>query len=193
MKVRDRILVLTDLFMGALWADDEFSEDEQKAVRKLLADLLLVTPETLPSTVEDRIVHFDPLTFDLEAAALDFEADPPMAKRRLLELVALMVDADGVVDMAEDEYLRKLAGLLGMEYEDYDDLVLDFEVEELRESFEALRVPPPPMVTRNGRTSRPPPPPIVGDQAAVPNDPDQLPEPTAAAPPPLVPTPDEGS
>jgi len=146
MKVRDRILVLTDLFMGALWADDEFSEDEQKAVRVLLADLLLVTPDTLPASVEDRIVSFEPLAFDLESAAGDFAADPPMAKRRLLELVGRMVDADGVVDMKEDEYLRKLASLLGMDYEEYGDLVLDYEIDELRESFEQLRAPPPPLV-----------------------------------------------
>jgi uncharacterized tellurite resistance protein B-like protein len=116
MKVRDRILVLTDLFLGALWADDEFTDDEQHAVRRLLADLLVVKPENLPEAVEERIRTFDPLKFDLEAAAQDFAADPPMAKRRLLELVGKMVDADGVVDMQEDEYLRRLADALGMEY-----------------------------------------------------------------------------
>lgn len=161
MKVRDRILVLTDLFMGALWADDEFSEDEQRAVRALLADLLQVTPSSLPPAIEERIGSFDPLSFDLDAAALDFVADPPMAKRRLLELVGRMVDADGVVDMKEDEYLRRLAGLLKMDYEEYSDLVLDFEIDELREQFEALRTPPPPMVNEAGRSSRPPPPPLV--------------------------------
>ena len=161
MKVRDRILILTDLFMGALWADDEFSLDEQKAVRVLLADLLLVTPTTLPEDVERRIVEFDPLAFDLEVAASDFSADPPMAKRRLLELVGRMVDADGVVDMMEDEYLRRLAGLLGMEYSEYSDLVLDYEVDELRESFEQLRVPPPPMAGTGSTRPPPPPPPMV--------------------------------
>lgn len=161
MKVRDRILVLTDLFMGALWADDEFTEDEQKAVRALLADLLLVTPQTLPEPVENRIVSFEPLAFDLESAAADFAADPPMAKRRLLELVGRMVDADGVVDMKEDEYLRKLAGLLGMDYEEYGDLVLDYEIDELRESFEQLRAPPPPLVGEKSAPPAAPEPPLV--------------------------------
>lgn len=166
MKVRDRIGVLSDLFLGALWADDEFSEDEQKAVRNLLADLLLVTPQTLPEAIETRIVEFDPLKFDLEVAAADFAQDPPMAKRRLLELVGRMVDADGVVDMAEDEYLRRLAGCLGMEYSEYSDLVLDYDVEELRETFEALRTPPPPMVDPTTRSSSRPPPPAMVDVSA---------------------------
>ena len=161
MKVRDRILVITDLFLGALWADDEFTEDEQRAVRALLADLLVVEHGALPANVEERIREFDPLAFDLEASASDFDQDPPMAKRRLLELVGRMVDADGVVDMKEDEYLRRLAKALGMEYSEYSDLVLDYEVSELRETFERLRVPPPPMVAPDGQSSRPPPPPLV--------------------------------
>lgn len=153
--------MLTDLFLGALWADEEFSEDEQRAVRRLLGDLLLVPPDQLPPPVEERIRNFDPLKFDLEAAAKDFDADPPMAKRRLLELVGKMVDADGVIDMEEDQYLRRLAAALGMEYQEYSDLILTFEIEELRQTFEALRNPPPPMVNDEGRSSRPPPPPIV--------------------------------
>lgn len=176
MKVRDRILVLTDLFLGAVWADDEFSEDEQRAVRTLLADLLLVKPDELPDAVDERIRTFDPLKFDVQVAAADFASDPPMAKRRLLELVGKMVDADGVVDMQEDEYLRRLAGALGMAYGEYADLVLDYDVEELRSAFEALRVPPPPMVNE-GKSSLPPPPPIVPSKG------DSEPAP----PPPMVP------
>lgn len=162
MKVRDRILVLTDLFLGAVWADDEFSEDEQRAVRTLLAELLLVQPDALPEAVEERLRSFDPLKFDVEAAAQDFATDPPMAKRRLLELVGKMVDADGVLDMKEDEYLRRLASALGMEYGEYSDLVLDYDVEELRTAFAALRAPPPPLAFEPRRSSRPPPPLVTG-------------------------------
>ena len=69
MSVRDRILVLTDLFLGAVWADDEFTEGEQRAVRALLAELLLVKPDELPEAVEERIQSFDPLKFDLDATS----------------------------------------------------------------------------------------------------------------------------
>ena len=99
MLARDRILILTDLFLGALWADDDFSADEQRAVRQLLADLLDVTPSTLPDKVENRISNFEPLTFDLPVAVAEFADDPPQAKKRLVELVAHMVHADGVVDL----------------------------------------------------------------------------------------------
>lgn len=181
MSVRDRILVLTDLFLGAVWADDEFTEGEQRAVRALLAELLLVKPDELPEAVEERIQSFDPLKFDLDATAQGFASDPPMAKRRLLELVGKMVDADGVMDMQEDEYLRRLADALGMARAEYADLVLDYDVEELRGAFEALRAPPPPMVGAGARTSRPPPPPIVESEPAP------APDSGAAPPPPMVP------
>lgn len=192
MKVRDRILVITDLFLGALWADDEFSEDEQKAVRKLLADLLGDGEAVLPEAVEERIAEFDPLKFDLEAAAVDFASDPLMAKKRLMELVGKLVKADGVVDPREDEYLRRLGECLGVEPADYSDLVLDYEIEELRERFEQLRVPPPPMVDTKGRSTKPPPPPIV-DPGAAPtmNAPPAPLVPSVPGPPPMVPRSDE--
>ncbi|MBZ0119854.1 MAG: TerB family tellurite resistance protein [Sandaracinaceae bacterium] len=158
---RDRILTLTDLLLGALYADHEFTADEQRAVRQLLADLLSVTPDTLPANVEERIRTFDPLRFDLVASAHEFRDDPPNSKRRLLELVGRMVNADGVVELREDEYLRELAAHLGLEYSDYHDLVLDHDIEELRGHFDKLRAPPPPMVHKTGQSSRPPPPPMV--------------------------------
>ena len=73
-----------------------------------------------------------------------------------------------------------------MEYSEYSDLVLDFEIDELREQFEALRVPPPPMVDEKGRSSRPPPPPMVVTEPPV-----NLPEGSLDAalkhpPPPMV-------
>jgi hypothetical protein len=76
-------------------------------------------------------------------AAADFAADPPIKKRRLLELVAAVRDADEEVDLSEDDYLRALAGALGMSPDEYEDLTLDYEVDELRESFEELAKPPP--------------------------------------------------
>ena len=144
MKIHDRILVLVDLFMGALHSDDRFTGEEAVAIRRLLHDLLLTGSEAtegdpLPSDVEARIEAFDPARFDLRAAAQDFISDPPMKKRRLLELVAAMVLADGELDLAEDDYLRALAEHLGMRLDDYQDLLLDIEIEVLRQSFAELR------------------------------------------------------
>jgi len=155
MKVRDRILVITDLLIATVYCDGTMIGEEDRAARELLADLLLTTPDDLPAEVDERIRGFRLIDFDLEAAAKDFLEDPPMNKRRLLELVVKMVDADGVHDWREDLFIRELAGLLGMAEEEYEDLVLEIETEDLppeerkrklRQSFtdlRALAVPPP--------------------------------------------------
>lgn len=139
MKVRDRILVITDLMLGALYADATMTGEEDRAVRDVLAKLLLTKPETLPEHVDRRIRDFSLMTFDIELAAKDFLSDPPMKKRRLLELIASLTDKDGT-DFREDEYLRDLAQCLGMKDEELEGVVLDFEIESLRQSFDAIRL-----------------------------------------------------
>lgn len=140
MKVRDRIDVITDLLLGAAHADRRFPAGEQHAVRALLCELLLT--DTLPAGLEARIRGFDPQRFDLARAAADFSADPPMQKRRLLELVGQMCWSDGEYDLEEDAYIRELGEALGMQPDEYADLVIDYELEELRESFTEIRVTP---------------------------------------------------
>jgi uncharacterized tellurite resistance protein B-like protein len=138
VKVRDRIGTITQLFLGGLYADRRCADTEKKAVRRLLSDLI-VRPE-LPPELEQLIEGFDPNTFDLEAVARDFASDPPMNRRRLLELVAQLCLADGELDLDEDDYLHRLARALGMQPSEYEDLVLDYETQELRTSVEMLRI-----------------------------------------------------
>ncbi|MBC7174178.1 MAG: TerB family tellurite resistance protein, partial [Polyangiaceae bacterium] len=121
--------------------------------RRLLADLLCTTTDALPPDVDERIEAFDYATFDLGTAARAFLKDPPMRKRRLLELVSQLANADGELDLSEDEFLRALAKHLEMDPAEYEDLVLDYEMEELRESFAELRARPvslPPPVPKRG-------------------------------------------
>jgi uncharacterized tellurite resistance protein B-like protein len=137
VKVRDRIGTIADLFLGAMYADNRFEDEEKRAVRKLLCELI-VRPE-LPEELERRIDEFDPDKFDLIATARDFSSDPPMNRRRLLELVAQLCVADGELDLEEDEYLHRLARALDMTPVEYEDIVFDYEVHEMRKSFEMLR------------------------------------------------------
>ena len=150
MKVRERIHVITELFCAAIYADGTIMGAEDEEARRVLADLLLTTPDQLPEHVDRHIREFDVTKFDLDMAARDFLADPPMKKRRLLELVSKMVDADGEMDLREDQFLRALAEALEMDASEYEDLVLEIEVIEpeerlrrKRESFTELIVPPP--------------------------------------------------
>jgi uncharacterized tellurite resistance protein B-like protein len=139
-RVRDRIGVITDLLLGAAHADRNFDRSEREAVRRLLRDLLLT--DELPANLEQRIESFDPSSFDVRAAARDFASDPPMNKRRLVELVGQLCEVDGVYHLDEDSYIRDLAAALGLEPSEYGDLVLDYEVEELRDSLAEIRITP---------------------------------------------------
>ena len=153
MKVRDRILVITDLLIAAIYCDGTMMGSEDNAARELLADLLLTTPDDLPAEVDERIRNFRIVGFDMDESVKDFLSDPPMKKRRLLELVAKMVDADGEHDFREDQFMRDLADCLGMAEEEYADLVVELELVEqpeerksrLRQSFTDLRAVPPPI------------------------------------------------
>lgn len=142
-SVQDRILVITDLLLGAVYADEKLKGAEDKAVRRLLGELL--GEEQLPPEVDERIKTFPVGTFDLKATAADFGEDPPIKKRKLLELVCAVRDADDEIDLAEDDYVRALGQALGMKKEEYADLTLDYEVAELRESLSELRAVPPPV------------------------------------------------
>jgi uncharacterized tellurite resistance protein B-like protein len=137
VRVRDRIAPIADLFLGAMYADRRFADEEKRAVTRMLCDLIC-KPELPPELVQ-HISNFDPDKFDLRATARDFAGDPPMNRRRLLELVAQLCVSDGVFDLEEDEYLHRLARALGMEPSEYEDIVLDYELHDLRLSFELIR------------------------------------------------------
>jgi uncharacterized tellurite resistance protein B-like protein len=131
--VEAKIELLADLFLGAAFSDQLFEADQRAYVRRLLTDLLCVSQ--LPEYLDKRINAFNYDNFNLQAAAEAFVADPPMSKRRLLELIAQVSHSDGVLDLAEDDYLRQLANLLEVPPEEYSDLALEYEIEGLRDSF----------------------------------------------------------
>lgn len=141
--IHPRFFVLTDLLLGAVYADDRLEGGEEEAVREYLLEI--VGGDELPMKLEARIANFDPDDFDLEQTAKEFEDDPATDKRTLLELVAAVFDADGEVDFAEDDYLRNLANALGMDAEEYEDLVIEYAIEEAAEKVQVLVSVPPPL------------------------------------------------
>jgi len=135
------ILTITDLLMGAAHADGTRGGEEVQMVRDLLKELL--DKKELPEAVEKRIAVFAPKSFSLDTSAKAFAAAEPTKKRKLLELVAAVRDADEEVDLAEDEYLVSLALAMGMKKSEYADLTLDYEIEDLRAHLGQLSLPPP--------------------------------------------------
>jgi uncharacterized tellurite resistance protein B-like protein len=137
MALVDRILPLTDLLLGAAYADKELKDQERDEVRALLEELA----GELPVEVEVRLTSFDPATFDLAAAAAPFRDDSEDDRKRLLHLVSAVNEVDEEIDFSEDDYLRDLAKALGLPASALNGLTVEMDLED---SFAQVRKGPPP-------------------------------------------------
>jgi uncharacterized tellurite resistance protein B-like protein len=137
----NRIESISDLLLGAAYADDHFQQSEKAAIRELLGKLL---HGDVPAEFEARIDGFDPKAFDVAATASAFASDSDDDKYKLLELIAAVHAADDEFDFAEDEYVRVVAEALGMGGDQLARVTLEFEVEELAAGLNSLSKPPPP-------------------------------------------------
>lgn len=115
-------LLLTDLLLGAVYADGEFCEREQRMLRDVLRRLLHV--EELPEELERHIESFDPHTFDARAAAARFAASTNMGRRELLEVIDEVCNADGRLELDENAYMLTLAVALAMNPDEYRGIVV---------------------------------------------------------------------
>ena len=138
----DRILPLSELLLGAAYADKELKDQERDEVRTLLQGL----GGDLSAEVEERIKSFDPAKFDLKASAAAFKGDTEDDRKKLLYLVAAVNEADDEIDFAEDDYLRDLGAALGLPKAALEGLAMEVETEELKQTFEKVvrKGPPPP-------------------------------------------------
>jgi uncharacterized tellurite resistance protein B-like protein len=123
--MKDRIGLVTKLLMGAAYADQHLEGKEKDAIRKLLLGVL--GDSSLPMDVEFVLDEFDPESLDVDEVCAAFAKDAPEVKRKLLELVAAVHEADDEYDFAEDDYLRQVAAALGVSEKQYADLVTSIE------------------------------------------------------------------
>jgi uncharacterized tellurite resistance protein B-like protein len=141
----ERIFPLCELLLGAAYADEDFHQTEKTEIRALLVELA----GDLHIEVEACIASFEPEKFDPSSVIGVFRDDPEEDRERLLRLVSTVIEADDELDLRENDYLREVASLLGLSASALDGLVLDVEIEEVKDTFHAVRKGPPP----------PPPPP----------------------------------
>jgi uncharacterized tellurite resistance protein B-like protein len=127
--MKDHIETITDLLLGAAYADKRLEGREKDKIRALLRKL--AGSDTLPDSIEQRFVAFQPARFDVAAAgkALSGLGND---RRVVLEMVAAVTESDDEVDLAEDRYLRRVAEAMGLADKQFRDLVVDFqEIDEL--------------------------------------------------------------
>jgi uncharacterized tellurite resistance protein B-like protein len=129
MAMNDHILTITDLLLGAAYADKRLEGRETDKIRALLTKLS--GKATLPTNVEGRFKTFSPAAFDIQAAGKQL-AGLGDDRRKVLEMIAAVTESDDELDLAEDLYLRRAALAMGMDEKEFRDLVVDIsEVDEL--------------------------------------------------------------
>ncbi|MBZ0237439.1 MAG: TerB family tellurite resistance protein [Deltaproteobacteria bacterium] len=141
MAATDRTQALTDLLLGAAYADAHLDDREAERVQELLAYML---DGKVPGELESRIDGFDPEAFDLARTAAVFAGDPTADREHLLSLVAAVHEADDTLDLAEDEYLQQLCAALGLPASALGGLTVKVEVEEIKTRYKKVTTPPPP-------------------------------------------------
>jgi uncharacterized tellurite resistance protein B-like protein len=132
-KLKEHIDTITDLMLGAAYADKRLEGKELDAIRSMLCKLLGV--DDLPAEQAARIKAFNPAKHKPVAAAQSLGELTDEERSKVLDLIASVNDADDVIDMDEDAYLRKVAEGLGLSAEDIDDLTIEIIEEDDLDHF----------------------------------------------------------
>jgi len=114
--------LIADLLMGAAFADSHLDGSELVRVKQLLCELTGQTE--LPAALEERLKAFVPSTLNVAATIMALDLSSDTEKRKLLELVAAVHDADDLWDFDEDLYLRGVAAALGLAEDSFSDLTV---------------------------------------------------------------------
>lgn len=129
--MKQYIETITQLLLGAAYADKRLAGAEITRIRSLLSTLL--GGAEVPESLLHLINRFSPAAFNARQAAAGLGGLGVDDKRKLLELIASVHDADEELDLAEDVYLRTVAAALGLAEGEYRDLTLEIlEDEALR-------------------------------------------------------------
>jgi uncharacterized tellurite resistance protein B-like protein len=141
VQSNDRIFPLCELLLGAAHADKQLHPRETTEIRALLIELA----GELRVEVEACIASFEPAKFKPSSVIGYFKDDAVEERQKLLRLVSTVIEADEEIDLAENEYLRELASLLELPATALDGLVVDVEIEEIKDTFREVRSGPPPV------------------------------------------------
>jgi len=144
MSTSDRIFPLCELLLGAAYADDELHPQEKTEIRALLVELA----GELRVEVEACIASFEPDKFNLSSIIGVFKDDSEEERQKLLLLASTVIEADDEIDLAENDYLRELATALELPASALSGLTVDIEIEEVKQTFDAVRKGPPPLPVR---------------------------------------------
>jgi uncharacterized tellurite resistance protein B-like protein len=126
--MKQHIDTITDLLLGAAYADKRLEGDELISISKLLCKVL--GTDELPEAQSSRIGSFNPAKADTAAAAKSLAGLSESEKIKVLDLIATVNESDDVLDLDEDAYLRKVAHGMGLSDDDIEGMTIEILEEE---------------------------------------------------------------
>jgi putative colanic acid biosynthesis UDP-glucose lipid carrier transferase len=120
----ERVVIeaLTDVLLGAGYADRRFGRRERRTLDRILEQLLGV--EALPAWLEQQVTSFRPETFQLEASCIVLRGLSREQRRHVLESVRAICDADNTYALEEEQFMDRLVTALNLERTEYEDLIV---------------------------------------------------------------------
>ncbi len=131
--MKQHVETITNLLMGAAYADKRLEGKEVDSIRSIL-NKILGTRE-LPAERQAQMIGFNPAKFNLGGSTAGLQSLSSHDKRKILELIATVNDSDDELDMDESEYLRKVALGLGLGERSFSDLTIEILKEDDLEHF----------------------------------------------------------
>lgn len=120
--MKQHIDTITRLLLGAAYADKRLEGAEVARIEQILRQVLGGEPGEAQT---ELLRSFSPAAFNVHSTAATLVGLDPADKRKLLELIASINDADDELDLAEDAYLRHVAIGMGVDETTIADLTLD--------------------------------------------------------------------
>ncbi|QED26623.1 hypothetical protein FRD01_05055 [Microvenator marinus] len=119
-----QVLALADILMGAAHADDEFDGMEAGEISDILHDIV----GEFSTELSMRLASFDEEDFDLKEACKPLLGLSPRERQGVVARVARVTESDGIHDIKESQFIRRLIGLLECDLEGFDDHVFEVEI-----------------------------------------------------------------
>ena len=126
----DFLLTCAHILMGAAYADGSFDDLEEDAIINIM--MQVTGEEDYEDEIFEVIEEFDEEEFNLEVLAEPLLDEPEELRLLLMKMVAILREANGVIELEEDDYLMRLAEVLDLEAEFMDDYATEagFEPDE---------------------------------------------------------------
>ena len=121
--MKAHVETITNLLLGAAYADKRLEGREIEAIHRVLNKIL--GTDELPAAQQEQMRSFNPAKFDVATAGAALASVSDDEKRKVLELIATVNDSDETLDLAESEYLAKVARAMGMPESAFSDLTIE--------------------------------------------------------------------